>query len=191
MFVVHSEVMFSEPCVIISCSLHFGRALPLVVLSYEDKRLLRLAYYLLQELTFTHNERSRYMDTIQERMRADIAAGGVRAIMAIKTFSGYHHSMTGQSMLSDFSPPNSASAIVLDTVRKVIKREEQDVVVDTGKKKGKGIFGKKDKKSDTPSQSLDNWFYYTTLFEMRSRLVPQITPTEFPVSDLCFIALTA
>ena len=120
------------------------------------------------------------MDQIQERMRADVASGGVRAIMAIKTFAGYHYAMTGQT-------------IVLDAVRKVIKREEQEVAIDSTKKKGKGIFGgKKDKKAETAASnsSLDNWYYYVTLFELRSRLVHHITPTDLPVRRNIYMAIT-
>jgi hypothetical protein len=67
------------------------------VLQYEDKKLLRLTYFLLGELATTHNERGRYMDQIAERMKADVAQGGMRAIMAIRAFAGYHYAMSGQS----------------------------------------------------------------------------------------------
>lgn len=70
-----------------------------LVLQFEDRKLLRLVYLHLAGLATTHNERGRYMDQIQERLRADVATGGMRAIMAIKTFAGYHYAMTGQSML--------------------------------------------------------------------------------------------
>jgi hypothetical protein len=86
----------------------------------------------------------------------------------------------GQKNLASYSAVLlTLVAIVLDPVRKVLKKEEQEVVVDNVKKKGKGIFRKE--KKETSNVALENWFYYTTLFELRSRLAQHITPVELTV----------
>eukprot|EP01126_Amoeba_proteus_P027328 TRINITY_DN2711_c0_g2_i1.p1 TRINITY_DN2711_c0_g2~~TRINITY_DN2711_c0_g2_i1.p1 ORF type:complete len:682 (+),score=103.49 TRINITY_DN2711_c0_g2_i1:61-2106(+) len=134
------------------------------LLQNEDKKLLRLVYFLLGDLAATHNARERYMNMVVDKMCGDFGIGGMRAIVALKTFSGYRYTMSGKP-------------ITIDQMRRFLRGEDLSESFESQKRKGFTTFFAK--KRDESTEIFDAWIIYTVLFEYQTRCIEHLSPKEF------------
>eukprot|EP01125_Pyxidicula_operculata_P015929 TRINITY_DN5433_c0_g1_i1.p1 TRINITY_DN5433_c0_g1~~TRINITY_DN5433_c0_g1_i1.p1 ORF type:complete len:910 (+),score=209.21 TRINITY_DN5433_c0_g1_i1:106-2835(+) len=148
------------------------------LLSYldnEDKKVVRLVYYIFGELAEAHNSRDKYLTEILKRIKDDIQSSQLRGVCSIKAFSEYKSNMTGKLIIADF-------------VRNSLKSDEtKQVSSSDSKKKEKSKVIKRRKSRGENDEDSDYCLEATYLFELRTQLKSYITKSFFQTSLMDYL----
>lgn len=130
----------------------------------EDKKQLRLVYYLISNLAQAHNISGKHTDIIQSRLKLDCASR-LRLFLSVRSFSGYIHSSANKS-------------ITLDIVRKIVKGEQDIISTDASSKDKKHKEAKKGHDVIDEILIVDGWLESCAFFEFRSRLASALSRND-------------